>query len=162
MRVWPLVACLLALLTISRASAQVVVTPTVTPVGAEFSYEYSVFNSGMTPIIGFTLIVTVPITGITSPTGWDSGLIPVGDETVVQWASLDPAFNIPPLGTLSGFGVTSPSAPGDVPFAAVDDQFQVFTGVTVGPVPEPTSLASVSCGILGLLRSIRRRRKDTA
>lgn len=146
------------------ARANFIATPTVTGAGP-YTYSYSVTNVNDDPIFEISFIADGAITGITSPTGWVEGTLPVGSETSVAWVSIDIPFDLAEGASLAGFGLTSSAPPGTVVFSALTESFTSDNATTIGPVapvatPEPTSVALMGTGIfiMGAWLSFKRRR----
>ena len=119
-------------------------TPVVTEASGQLSYNYTVTNDTELSIILFQLTLPIDPISIASPAGWLPNSFMSGAQTVIQWASEDPASDIAPSGSLAGFVVVAPFAPGPVDFEVRNEQFDVTDGVTTGPngptpVPEPST-----------------------
>jgi hypothetical protein len=161
----------LALFGAERASAQVILTPTVTQVGNLFRYEYSIANNSDLELLLVdlqTLMRDDAIQNAVAPTGFqvvfDSGLglvsfLPDADDTTLE--------TFAPGSVVSGFQFDSPLLPDNALFQALafDDlngQIVNFAGTTVGPtaVPEPGAVAlGIALGF-GSLLALRRRSRS--
>lgn len=144
-----------------QAAPIVVVTPTVTgPSAGQFTYSYTVDNTGSDNIWDLFLFIGGPIVSgsINAPLGWSF----IADATGIDWFSLDASSDIPSSTSLSGFSFVSTATPGTVTFIASfsdpltgvpTDAFEIDS--TLGPsnqVPEPSSagLFLFGIGILAL------------
>ena len=144
----------LVLLPAAQADS-ILVDPSVSGSSGAYSYSYEIENQTSVGLLLFSLTFTGDLGTIQSPTGWLSTTGTAGPgETLVEWISTDVPFDVPALGTLSGFSFTSDSGPGIVAFSTFDENFSEFDGQTTGPiastVPEPSSMVMVFIGT-GLL-----------
>ena len=145
----------------SSAQAQLIVTPTITPIGSQFHYNYSVTNN--TPNDIFDVDVSVRpgagvLTNLVAPTGfqiaYDSGL------GLVSFLEDTSTFSSSPT---TGVMFDSYLPPRTTPFAGnyLDSNFniQTTTGFTQGAnVPEPGLLTLVSGFAVAGALIIRRRK----
>ena len=161
--VWLILAALCLISSISRAD--VIVSATVTQIGSEFSYDYSVENTGTVSILGFFVTVDASVDQVLAPNGWDFGTLVIGPQTIVQWLSSDMQFDIGPGQTLPDFIIMSTAPPGIAEYSALDDDFNFFNGQTVGPqrsqvTPEPSSMLLFGTGAIAALTGWRQRRRS--
>jgi hypothetical protein len=151
----------------SEAGLVTTVTPTITPQGGTFLYNYQVANDPVSTVgvAEFDLAVTVDssLTSLTAPTGFLS-LYTTGDS-FVQFLSTDSSFDIAP-GASGIFSFISPLAPGiesdlTAGFDASSGARFEDPGATLGPAsPEPSTLVLLATGsaVLAVVK-VRRRRK---
>jgi hypothetical protein len=137
------------------ARAGIIVDASVSGSPGAYTYSYEIENQTSVGLLLFSLTVTGDIGAISAPTGWlTSTGIPSPGETLVEWISTDVPYDVPALGTLSGFSFTSDSEPGTAAFSTFDENFSEFDGQTTGPVassvPEPRSAILVGTVLLGL------------
>ena len=104
----------------------------------------------------FSSTVTGDVGLIQAPTGWVTAIDnPAPGEIQVEWVSTDVPYDVPALGTLSGFVIASDSGPGSVAFSTFDENFNEFDGQTTGPVastvPEPQSVFLLATAVVGIL-----------
>ena len=142
-------------------AAAITVTPSVTPDGALFHYNYTVVNATGDDLPVLDIVVQPGIAGITklaAPSGFTSaydsnlGLVSFLEDTAL--------FGAAPI---AGFSFDSPLAPRVSSFNAtlLDANFNVITvsGPTTGPVvPEPGSLpllSLIACTALIFRRRLR-------
>ena len=145
----------------SVSRADVIVGASVMQVGPEFSYAYSVENTGTASILGFFVTVDASVDQVSAPNGWEFGTLAIGPQTIVQWLSSDAQFDIPPGQTLPGFVIMSTAPPGSAQYSALDDSFNFFNGQTIGPqapIPEPSGLTCVGSGLLLMVRVLNGKR----
>ena len=107
----------------------------------------------------------IPATDLVSPPNWSAWVL---SPWFVEW-SVGPSWTdwpkgIPPGQSLGGFKATSSLPPGGIQYwgsatNALGDYF--FTGTMVPtPIPEPSSLLALGCGLAGVgLSTLRRRRR---
>jgi hypothetical protein len=160
-----------ALLCADSASAQVSLTPAITPIGSLFRYEYSVTNASDFELLLVdvqTLALPDAVKNTIAPAGFqisfDSGL---GLVSFLPDADPDTPGTFAPGSTISGFQFDSPYAPDRAAFEAlafddVNAQLVTFNGSTLGPtaVPEPGAIAWCLAGGAGLFLLRRRNRKS--
>jgi hypothetical protein len=157
-----MMAVLLVLITAETVQAQVVVSPTVTPNGNLFHYDYSVTNNtGNDLLLVDVQVLTDPLTiqNLMAPSGfqiaYDSGL---GLLTFLEDSSL---FGTAPV---SGFTFDSSVKPSFTTFAGLvldgNGGFIHVSGNTLGPVPEPGSLTLLCALGSGGIVWIRRRKRE--
>src|ERR1017187_2116179 len=115
--------------------AGVIVDASVSGTTGAYSYAYEVENQTDVGLLLLSLTVTGDVGIMQSPTGWvPATTVLAPGETLVEWISTDVPFDVPALGTLSGFSFTSGSGPGTVAFSTFDENFSEFDGQTTGPV----------------------------
>lgn len=140
--------------------AGVIVDASVSGTTGAYYYAYEVENQTDVGLLLLSLTLTGDVGTMQSPTGWvPTTTVLAPGETLVEWISTDVPFDVPALGTLSGFSFTSDSGPGTVAFSTFDENFTEFDGQTTGPVastvPDPNSLALLGTALIGIY--IRRR-----
>ncbi len=144
----------------AHAQLQVTVVPTVTPDGALFDYSYSItnFTANDLFIVNLNNLPMVPgaLTNLTAPAGF---LISPYDPGVGIESFLADSQDFTAGSTISGFSFSSPFGPGTVPFDSEDIAGGMFTGTTLAPVPEASTLFSLGAGVLLLTFSVVRRRR---
>src|SRR5665647_3305732 len=97
---------MLASLVLSPAALAdtIFVDPTVAGSPGAYTYSYEIENQTSVGLLLFSLTVTGDVGTINAPTGWVTSTgIPAPGETLVEWISTDVPFDVPALGTLSGF-----------------------------------------------------------
>lgn len=124
-----------------------------------YTYSYSVENTGPLDLA----LISIPgssqsnIGGISTPTGFSltfdsfQGFISLFEDTDLF---TDQTFAVG--STVSPFQFTSALSPGVVTFTAFDAEGNEFSGSTIAPVPEPSSLLLAGLALLPF--SARRRR----
>jgi hypothetical protein len=143
-------------------AALITVTPTVTPEGSLYEYDYSVINNSGDdlPVLDITVAPGTVILDLTAAPGFDDAYDPV--LGLVSFLENTSVFG--PT-AISGFIFESPLAPGATTFNAtlLDANFNVSTlgGPTVGPVaatttPEPGYFPLLAFGV-PLFLFLRRR-----
>lgn len=161
-------AACLCLLASSAAQADLIVTPTVTPLGGVFRYDYTIVNDLLEDVVLVDIIVLrmdETLTNLFAPLGfqaiYDSGL------GIVTFLPAPGSVDLFAVGTsLSGFGFDSaiPSAPST--FEALTLLGNFLTGPTeapVGrPVPEPAPTLLLLVGVSSLIATglARRHRRS--
>jgi hypothetical protein len=150
-------ASMLASLVLSPAAlaGSILVDPTVAGSPGAYTYSYEIENQTSVGLLLFSSTVTGDVGTIDAPTGWlTSTGIPAPGETLLEWISTDVPYDVPAMGTLSGFSFTSDSGPGTVAFSTFDENFNEFDGQTTGPaasiVPEPNSVALFGIALIGI------------
>jgi hypothetical protein len=104
------------------ARADVILDSSVTGSAGAFSYAYEIENQTDVGILLLSLTVTGDVGVIQAPTGWlDTTSIVGPGETLVEWVSTDTPYDVPAMGSLSGFVIASDSGPGTVPFSTFDE-----------------------------------------
>ena len=151
------------LLLVSDVRAGIIVDVSTSQTNGTYTYSYQIENQTSVGLFAFSLSLPAVIGTIQSPNGWDGSIVPILDETLVQWVSTDVPFDVPAFGTLAGFVITSSSGPGSVTFSTLDDNFSQFEGQTTGPVasasvPEPGSFGVIAT-VLGVLFFRNRQRQ---
>jgi hypothetical protein len=142
-----IVATMFLLPVVARADS-IFVVPSMSGSPGAYSYAYEVDNQTSVGLLLFSLTVTGDVETILAPAGWvtATSFIAPG-ETQVEWVSTDVPYDVPALGTLSGFAIASDSGPGAVDFSTFDEIFSEFDGQTTGPiastVPEPNTMALI-------------------
>lgn len=147
-----------ALATVVGTSSQ------VSPGIWEYSYEITNDFSSTLDVWSFDLdlLFQVLILNITSPTGWfstpDPSVLPVYTD-FISWYT-PPGFGLYYGDSLSGFTFQTnlPPAPDMATYTLTDDTTQ--TGSTVGPTPEPATLALFALGVAGIGRFVLKRRSQ--
>jgi hypothetical protein len=145
------------------ARADSLVDASVAGLPGAYTYSYGIENQTDVGILLFSLTVTGDVGTIDAPTGWVTATgIPAPGVTLVEWISTDVPYDVPALGTMSGFSFESDSGPGDVSFSTFDENFTEFDGQTTGPVapavsnvPEPNTFAFLATALIGIY--VRRR-----
>ena len=134
-------------------AALITVTPTVTPDGSLYEYDYSIINNSGDdlPVLDIAVAPGTAILGLTAAPGFDDAYDPV-----LGLVSFLENTNVFGPTALSGFIFESPFAPGATTFDAtlLDANFNVSTagGPTIGPVaattiPEPGYLPLLAFGV---------------
>jgi hypothetical protein len=136
----------------SVARGDIIVDASVSGSSGALSYAYEVENQTAIGILGLSLDVTGDVGSLEAPGGWVAGTAVISPgATLINWVSTDVPFDVPPLGTLSGFAVASTDGPGTVAFSTLDEDFNFFDGETTGPVaspiPEPASIIVLGFGL---------------
>lgn len=134
------------------ANAALIVDPTASFDGFLWTYKYWLDNSSSDGVFVFSLDVSGEILSIASPSGWVVDTRAVLSETLVEWASNDVSFDVPPNGKLRGFQIVSSFGPGTVIYNSLDESLNQFGGNTLGPVahstPEPNPFLLIIAGLL--------------
>ena len=157
-----------ALFSAGSARAQVLVTPTVTPMGSLFNYSYSITNLSAADlaIINVNGLAMDPTTAtnLMAPAGYQITFDPnLGIASFLPGLSNSSTFG--PGSIVSGFSFDSAFAPSAVTFDTLDANGSASTGTTVGPaaVPEASTLVSLGAGLSVLaFIAVRRRRTVSA
>jgi len=127
----------------------------------DYTYSYSVMNTGTTEDLA---LVTIPafsplgVTNVLAPTGFSLTFDP--SQWVVNFiedGSILTPQTFAPGSTVGLFSFRSAMLPGSVPFVAYDAAGTQFSGTTVSPIPEPSAALTAGLAATGLL--LRRRRK---
>lgn len=121
--------------------ADVAFTATVTQAGSNYTYSYTVANTGLAPIDEFSLFVDGPVTQYTTPTDWTLSATDESGVAYVDW--LSNLTGIAPGTNLGGFQMVSINPPGDVFYMAFASDGGYFTGTTTGPT-QPTQYGDVN------------------
>ena len=138
MILWVSMLAGLAISPAARADS-ILVVPSVSGSPGDYTYSYEIENQTSVGLLLFSLTVTGDVGALDAPTGWlDTTSIVGPSETLVEWFSTDIPYDVPALGTLSGFSLTSDSEPGTAAFSTFDENFSEFDGQTTGPVGAPT------------------------
>ena len=146
--------------------------------GGLWKYEYTAVNTS-DPVADagfdvYDLILTftppLTLTDLVSPSGWSE----ISDDaTFIDWFSTNPdappiGTDIPPSASLSGFGFTSNTRLGSLPFEALltnpadPNNPSLVTGNTITTViPEPSTLFLLAFGLFGL-GYLRKKRTSVA
>lgn len=144
------------LIVASAARAALIVTPTVTPMGALFRYDYTITNDPPTPGEDVAL---VDITVLPDDATLTNFFAPAGFQTVYDsglgLVSFLPDFASPSLfevGTsISGFGFDSPRRPQASTFDALTILGNTVSGLTQAPIgtviPEPSAFHLLLAGL---------------
>jgi len=164
-----------ALFSAGAARAQllpVIVAPTVTSAGGVFNYSYTVTNFSADDL--FTLNINglpqVPgaLTNLTAPAGFQITFDPGNANSPSGIVTFLGDFM--PGSVNSGFSFSSTFGPGTVTFDAEGSNLSsptpandTFTGTTLAPVPEASTVVSLGAGVLLLtFCAVRRRRTARA
>ena len=133
-------------------AALITVTPTVTPDGSLYEYDYSIINNSGDdlPVLDIAVAPGTAILGLTAAPGFDDAYDPI-----LGLVSLLEDTNVFGPTATSGFIFESPLAPHATTFDAtlLDANFNVSTlgGSTIGPVPasapEPGYLPLLTFGV---------------
>jgi hypothetical protein len=152
----------------ASAGAAPILAATVTPAGPLFHYDYAVtFNpaDGEIVLITVSLVPGDTLTGLTAPAGYTTSF-----DTGLGLLDLFPNVGntFPLTGTLSGFAFNSPLAAAPTSFTAFNSDFDLFQGVSTGPLvpgaplPEPVAgvLVTLGLAVLGRRRLAERRNRS--
>ena len=131
---------------------------------SDYTYSYSVMNSGLSDDL---VIVSIPafsplgVTNINAPSGFSLTFDMVGGWiNLIEDGSIITPETFAPSSTVGLFSFNSATAPGTVSFVAFDASGMEFSGSTMAPVPEAsTPLLTL---LAGLAATLRRRRARTA
>jgi hypothetical protein len=159
-----IIAAGLALTSHSQAAAVVAGNAVFNSATSDYTYSYSVMNSGLMDDL---VIVSVPafsplgVTNINAPSGFSLTFDLIGGwVNLIEDGSILTPETFAPGSTVGLFSFNSVTAPGLVNFVAFDASGMEFTGSTMAPVPEAsTPLLTL---LAGLAASLRRRRTRTA
>jgi hypothetical protein len=139
------------------------VSSVITPVGSNYSCEYTVVNDEALPIIGLQLLIPVEPVSVSAAPGWISNSAESFDSFfLLQWFSDQDVIRpveIAPGKSASGFVVVTPTALPHVSFSTLDTDLGMFTGATrdPAPVPEPGTVAGgLAAAAAWLMRRMRR------
>ncbi len=132
------------------------VHPSVLGSPGAYTYSYEIENQTSVGLLLFSLSITGDVGTIDAPNGWlTTTEVLTPGEIQVEWISTDVPYDVPALGTLSGFSFASDSGPGTVEFSTFDENFNESVGQTTGPVapsvsavPEPPSLLLVTLALV--------------
>ena len=162
-----LLALCAGLLTLSDASRAAVVLNGNAVFNAgtsNYTYTYSVTNTGSTEDLA---IVSVPvfsplgITNIFAAPGFSLTYDQIGGwVNFIEDGSILTPETFAPGSTVGNFSYNSATGPGPVNFLAYDASGTEFTGPTVAPVPEPAG--ALLCGLAGAATLTRRRRRTAS
>ena len=148
----------------ARAAAVLTGNATVNVGPNNYTYTYSVMNSGTLDDLA---IVSVPAF---SPLGVTNSFAPTGFSLAYDafggWANLieDGSITTPqtfaPGATVGPFSFTSTYGPGPVTFVAYDAAGTEYTGQTVAPIPEPAT--ALLGGLAAAAALVRRQRRTSS
>jgi len=129
------------------ALCQVTVSSSVAPQGNGHVYAFTLTNGGPSAVFSFSLTCGGPVSNVTCPNGWSAHVVDLPLSSLVFWTSAGAEHDLPAPGALSGFGLNSLAAPGDVAYDITNVDANSSSGVVSGPsvMPEPTVTLGVSC-----------------
>jgi hypothetical protein len=163
------VLCVLTTLSVARAG--LIVTPTVTPVGVSFHYDYTITNDPPAP--GEDVVI-VDINVLPMDATLTNFFAPLGFQTVYD-AGLGKVSFLPDVGSpdlfgvgtsISGFGFDSAHAPAPSTFDALTLLGNPVSGPTQAPIgaviPEPgtITLLLVGLGALATIKAVQKRKRS--
>lgn len=127
---------------------------------SNYTYTYSVTNTGATDELVIVSVPTFSVLGITNifaPAGFSLTYDQVGGwVNFIEDGSIVTPQTFAPGSTVGNFSYNSSTAPGFVNFVAYDAIGTEFTGRTVSAVPEPAG--ALLCGLAAATTLTRRRR----
>ncbi len=144
----------------ARAAATITGNSTFNVPTNNYTYTYSVMNTGLTEdlvIVSLRAFSPLGVSGISAPSGFSLTFdASQGWANFIEDGSILTPQTFAPGSTVGTFSFTSTYGPGPVEFLAYDAGGNEFTGQTVAPVPEPTGALLTGMAAAGAL--IRRRR----
>lgn len=151
------------LLAAGQSQAQIVLTPTVTSVGNEFQYDYSVTNNSPDTTYYVVSLQGLPgentVFNLAAPTGFQINY----DSSLGLITFLADSQSFDPTTTVSGFTFDSflPPTTTSTESTGLDPLGNgvVTDGTAPGPVPEPGMGGLLVAGVTATLLTLRRKRK---
>lgn len=154
----------LALSSQSHAAAVISGNTVFNTATSDYTYSYSVMNSGLSEDL---VIVSIPafsplgVTNINAPSGFSLTFDMIGGwVNLIEDGSILTPETFAPGSTVGLFSFNSAAAPGMVNFSAFDAGGMEFMGSTISPVPEAS--AALFTLLAGIAAGLRRRRAVTA
>jgi hypothetical protein len=157
-------AAALALSAPAQAAAIISGNATFNSATSDYTYTYSVMNSGTTDdlvLISIPVFSPLGVTNINAPMGFSLTYdMSQGWVNFIEDGSILTPETFAPGSTVGLFSFNSATAPGSAAFMAFDASGNEFSGLTAAPVPEAS--ASLLALLAGFTAALRRRRPLSA